>query len=137
MTPLPAFHADPSCPPLPAEGSGIAIVTSGDGPIAEVLVHGSYRVAEADRARLGPARVRHQVWLVAIHRQTRLARWARAAGDAVEFGEEEPARGPITGWFHVALAATLGIPENDRGLYDVIAALGPFRAPSQAVTLRR
>jgi hypothetical protein len=94
-------------------------------------------VAGEDRGLLGPARVRHQVWLVAIHRESRACRWARAAGDALVFADEEPAKGPVTGWFHVALAATLGIPERERGLYDVSAALGPLRSAPQAVRLRR
>ncbi len=137
MTPLPAFQPDSTCPPLPAEGAGIAIVTSGDGPMAEVVVHGSYRVTDEARARLGPERIRRQVWLVAIHRGSRVAHWGRAAGDSLVFGEEEPGKGAVTGYFHAALAATVGMPEKFPGLYDVTAVLGPLRSAPVAVTVRR
>lgn len=137
MSPLPAFHADPTCPALPAKGPGLAIVTSGDGPMAEVVVHGSYRVTDEVRERLGAAHLRHQVWIVAIHRGSRMAHWGRMAGDALVFGEDEPGQGVVTGYFHVALAATVGLPAKAPGLYDVTAVLGPLRSEPVAVTLRR
>jgi len=137
MAPLPTFQADPLCPKLPAEGPALAIVTSGDGPMGEIVIHGSYRVTDEVRARLGPASIRHQVWLVAIHRGSRVACWGRMAGDALVFGEEEPVRGVVTGYFHVALASTVRMSEKFPGLYDVMAVLGPLRSVPVSVTGRK
>ena len=137
MSPLPAFHADPACPALPAEGAGIAIAKSADGPMSEVVIHGSYRVTDETRARLGPKSIRHQVWIVAIHRGSRMAYRGRAAGDAIVFGEDEPAKGVVTGWFHCGLAATVGMAARDVGMYDVTAVLGPLRSVPLQVTVRK
>ena len=137
MSPLPTFLADTTSPKLPAEGAGIAIVTSGDGPLNGLLVHGSYRVTEEVRVRLGPAPMRHQLWLVAIHRGSRVAHWGKVAGDAIVFGEDEPERGVVSGWFHCALMPTVQLPEKAVGLYDLIAVLGPLRSAPVGVTVRR
>ena len=137
MSPLPAFLADTTSPKLPAEGAAITIVTSGDGPMNDVVVHGSYRVTEAMRARLGPAAIRHQLWLVAIHRGSRVAYRGKVAGDAIVFGEDEPEKGPVSGWFHCALMPTVKMPEKAVGPYDLIAVLGPLRSAPVGVTVRR
>ena len=137
MAPLPAFHADTTSPTLPPGTSAITIVSSGDGPIGEVVLHGSYRVLEADRARLGPATIRHQIWLVAIQRKPRAVFRGRAAAEGVVFAEEEPEHGDVQGWFHVLLAPAARIPAKEFGLYDITAVLGPLRSPPLAVTLRR
>lgn len=137
MAPLPAFHSDTTSPPLPPAVSAITIVSSGDGPIAEAVLHGSYRVLAADRARLGPAKIRHQIWLVAIQRESRAVYFGRAAAEAVVFAEDEPAKGDVQGWFHVLLAPAAHIPKESFGLYDITAVLGPLRSEPHAVTLRR
>jgi hypothetical protein len=112
------------------------MVASGDGLMSQVLAHGSYRVTAEDRARLGPHRVRHQVWLLAVHRESRAAFLGRPAADSVVFAAEEPAAGAVEGWFHVRLAEAAGVPAKLAGLYDVSAILGPFLSRPVTVTLR-
>lgn len=136
MTPLPSFERAAESPALPPQGSGVALVASGDGLMSQVLAHGSYRIAADDRARLGPHPTRHQVWLLAVHRESRAAFLGRPAADSVVFADEEPRTGAVEGWFHVRLAEGAGVPAKLAGLYDVTAILGPFLSKPVAVTLR-
>jgi hypothetical protein len=136
MTPLPSFERTRESPALPPAGSALVIAKSGDGVMSDVLLHGSYRVVAEDRALLGPHRIRHQVWLLAVHRTTRAVYFNRPGGESVVFNEEEPPRGPVEGWFQVQLSGAAGIPSNQAGVYDVTALLGPIRSAPLAVTLR-
>jgi hypothetical protein len=134
---LPSYERDPASPPLPAAGSGIVLRLDGEGLMSQALAHGSYRVTAAERALLGPEKVRKQLWIVAVHRETRVPYWSAPARDAVVFSGEEPAGGDVEGWFHVALTASARVPENLPGRYDVTAVLGPWASKPIAVTLRR
>lgn len=133
---LPSFERGPHSPPLPATGSAMAIARSADGLMSEVLLHGSYRVSAEDRAGLGPHRVRHQLWIVAIHRTMRATFLGRPGADSVVFADEEPSSGAIEGAFTVNLAAALRLPKDAAGTYDVTAVLGPVRSVPVGVLLR-
>lgn len=133
---LPSFERGPHSPPLPANKSGIAIARSADGLMTEVLLHGNYRVSAEDRAHLGPHRVRHQVWIVAVHRVSRGSFLGRPGADSVVFAEEEPSSGAVEGAFTVNLAAVLRLPRAAAGAYDVTAVLGPLRSVPIGVLLR-
>jgi hypothetical protein len=136
MTPLPNFERAPESPPLPHSGSAVVVAKSGDGLISEVILHGSYRVTTEDRERLGPYAVRHQIWLLAVHRTSRVSYLARPGANAVVFPAEEPTKGEIEGWFHAQLSGAAGIPSQAPGLYDVTAFLGPLLSKPIAVMLR-
>src|SRR5437773_4212774 len=102
--PLPSYERTSASPPLSPEGSAIAIAKSGDGLVSDIVLHGSYRILDPDRAMLGPHRFRHQVWLLAVERSTRAVFFNRPGRDALVFGEEEPDTGTIEGWFQIQVS---------------------------------
>lgn len=136
---LPSFERDAASPRLPegpGVGSAIVLALDGDRTRAGTVARGAYRVAAGDRALLGRAPLRAQVWLVAIHRDTRATWLGRLGSAAVVFSGEEPETGGVDGWFSVNLAECCGLPETARGIFDVTAVLGPFKSAAVEIQVR-
>ena len=133
---LPRFERSDHSPRMSEEGSAILLSTSIGKTPAETVVRGSWRIAATERAELGAGAVRPRVWLLAIARESRLIWIGRPGGDAILFGDDEPASGAIEGWFHVSLGECLRMPDAARGLFDLVAVLGPWKSPSIEALLK-
>jgi len=133
-TSLPSFVAGPQSPPLAGAASGLAIAIERAGPRARI-VHGTYRVIAGDRGRVGRGPVRHQVWLVLLHRPSALSWSGRPGAGVTVFEGEETAGKNIEGHFSVDLHECAGIEPTADGTFDLIAVLGPWRSAAVALEL--
>jgi hypothetical protein len=115
--------------------SGIAIAIERAGSIGRI-VHGTYRVIVGDRGRAGREPVRHQVWLVLLHRPTALSWTGRPGAGVPVFEGEEAAGKDVEGHFHVDLHECLGLEQTKSGTFDLIAVLGPWRSAAVELELQ-